>query len=69
MAFHFGINKIIVLSYYSEKESSYLHCYSETGEQHASTCLVKILDFGFSNITSHPSGSAAVVTANAILYL
>ena len=70
VAFHFGINKIIVLSKHEEKESSYLHCYSETGEQHTSTCLGKqaYLDF-LPNITSHPSGPAAVVTEKAILYL
>ena len=69
VAFHFGISKIIVLSYSREKQSFYLHCYSETGEQHTSTCLGKILDFRFPIIISHPSGSAAVVTENAILYL
>ena len=70
VAFHFGISKIIVLSKHEEKESYYLHCYSETGEQHMSTCLGKPAYFGFfTNITSHPSGPAAVVTENAILYL
>ena len=70
VAFHFGINKIIVLSKHREKESLYLYCYSETGEQHTSTYLGKKADFGFpTNITSHPSGSAAVVTEKAILYL
>ena len=69
VAFHFGISKIIVLSYYREKESLYLHCYSETGEQHMSTCLGKPTDFGCLAITFHPSGPAAVVTPSAILYL
>ena len=70
VAFHFGISKIIVLSYYKEKKSLYLHCYSETGEQHMSICLGKTAYFGYpAIITSHPSGPAAVVTRNAILYL
>ena len=70
VAFHFGISKVIVLSYYWEKKSLYLHCYSETGEQHTSTCLGKTTYFGLSkNITSHPSGPAALVTKNAILYV
>ena len=70
VAFHFGIRKIIVSSYYREKESLYLHCYSETGEQHMSTCLGKILNFGYcAIIISHPSGPAAVVTGKTILYL
>ena len=70
VAFHFGISKIIVSSINLEKRSLYLHCYSETGEQHMSTCLGKTAYFSFfSNITSHPSGPAAVVTENAILYL
>ena len=70
VAFHSGISKIIVLSEHKEKESYYLHCYSETGEQHMSTCVGQTSDFGFNpNITSHPSGPAAVVTKNAILYL
>ena len=70
VAFHFGISKIIVLSYCTRKESLYLHCYSETGEQHMSTCLTKKTCFQLlPNIISHPSGPAAVVTQNAILYL
>ena len=70
VAFHFGISKIIVLSKNKEKESYYLHSYSETCEQHMSTCLGKIANFGFiTTITSHSSGSAAVVSRNAILYL
>ena len=70
VVFHFGISKIIVSSYYREKKSFYLHCYSETGEQHMSTCLGKIDDFDlFPTITSHPSGPAAVVTEKGILYL
>ena len=85
VAFHFGISKIIVLSKHEEKESYYLHSYSETGEQHMSTFLGKIANFGFittitshssgsaavlsRNITSHPSGPAVVVTRYAILYL
>ena len=67
VAFHFGISKIIVLSEHKEKKSLYLHCYSETGEQHMSTCLAERSDF--SRITSHPSGAAAVVTEEAILYM
>ena len=69
VAFHFGISKIIVLSEHNEKKSYYLHCYSETSEQQMSTYLGKIADFGFPIITSHPSGPAALVTPNAILYL
>ena len=69
VAFHFGISKIIVLSKHLEKETLYLHCYSETGEQHMSTCLGKTAYFDFRNITSHPSGPAAVVTQKVILYL
>ena len=70
VAFHFGMSKIIVISYYREKKSLYLHCYSETGEQHMSTCLGKVDDYVYAAyIKSHPSGSAAVVTKNAILYL
>ena len=67
VAFHFGINKIIVLSYHEEKESYYLHCYSETGEQHMSTCL-RVTAY-LPNVTSHPSGAAAVVAEEAILYV
>ena len=70
VAFHFGISKIIVLSEQEEKKSYYLHCYSETGEQHTSTCLGKTADFGcLAIIASHPSGPAAVVTRYAILDL
>ena len=70
VAFHFGISKIIVLSYHDGKESYYLHCYSETGEQHMSTCLGKKVYLGFDiNIKSHPSGATAVVTEEVILYL
>ena len=69
LAFHYGIGKIIVLSEHKKKGFYYLHCYSETGEQHMSTSLGKEADFDFPNITSHPSGSAAVVAKNAILYL
>ena len=70
VAFHFGISKIIVLSEQEEKESYYLHCYSETGEQDTSTCLGKTADFGYlAIITSHPSGPAVVVTRYAIFYL
>ena len=69
VAFHFGTSKIIILSQHEEKESLYLHCYSETDEQLTSTRLVKTAYFDLSHITSHPSGAAAVVTENAILYL
>ena len=71
VVFHFGISKIIVLSYYREKElyTLYLHCYSETGEQHMSTCLGETNPIRFPNIISHPSGPAALVKRFAILYL
>ena len=70
VAFHFGISKIIVLSYYMEKMSYYLHCYSETGEQHMSTHLRKRDDFVLlSNVTSHPSGAAAVMAKEVIWYV
>ena len=70
VAFHFGISKIIVFREHEEKESYYLHCYSEKGEQHMSTSLGKTADLGFfATITSHASGPAAVVTRFAILYL
>ena len=69
VAFHFGISKIVVLSEHEEKESYYLHCYSETGEQHTSTYLGKAAYGFFHNVTSHPSGPAAVVTEEVILYM
>ena len=69
VAFHFGINKIIVLSEHEEKKFLYLLCYSETGEQHMSTCLGKIGYFDFPQIKSHPSGPAAVLASDAILYV
>ena len=69
VAFHFGINKIIVLSKNVTKKCHYLHCYSERGEQHTSTCLGDSGCFGNCIITSHPSGAAAVVASKNILYL
>ena len=70
VAFHFGISKIIVVNFYKEKKSLYLHCYSETGEQHMSTCLGKTAYLGYpANIRSHSSGPAAVVTRYVTLYL
>ena len=70
VAFHFGISKIIVSSKHLKKESYYLHCYSETGEQHTSTSLGTTTYFDHAhNIISHSSGLAAVVTKNDILYL
>ena len=70
VAFNFGISKIIVLSENKERRSYYLHCYSETGEQNMSSSLGEATYFHVAiNITSHPSGQAAVVTENAILYL
>ena len=74
MAFHFGISKIIVLSVHKGKRYSYLHCYSEKGEEHTSTCLGERTYYNspltFANIiTPHPGGQAAVLTRKAILYL
>ena len=73
VAFHCGINKIIVLSIHTQEKLNYLHCYSETGEHQTSICLNYITCHDcfpyFSNIKSHPSGAAAVLTRNTILYL
>ena len=78
VAFHFGISKIIVLSKRTDKDSYkfqnfyYLHCYSESGEHHMSTCLNETNDpapINFHRITSHPSGAAAVLADETILYL
>ena len=74
VAFHFGISKIIVLSEDRENGVYHLHFYSETSNEHTSTCLDERSYFNTSltfayNITSHPGGPAAVVTSKAILYL
>ena len=69
VAFHFGISKIIVLSYHKENDFLYLHCYSEAGEKHTSICLDERSYTRFSLITSHPSGAAAIFTPYAILYV
>ena len=76
MAFHFIMRKILVLSCVihlsSLSEYSYfLHCYSETGKLENSTFLCKkerSISLVFV-ITSHPSGSVAVVEEGSITYI
>ena len=72
MAFHFGINKIIYTTSESEKNYFFLHSYSEKGEQYSSICLGSVSDyneFRHYRITSHPSGPAAILTREGIVYL
>ena len=73
VTFHFGINKIIVLGFDKEKDSYYLHCYSETGEHPTSTCLNDTTYYSVfyynTNIKSHLSGPAAILTEISILYV
>ncbi|CAB4010218.1 Hypothetical predicted protein [Paramuricea clavata] len=70
-AFHFVICKIIVLSYYSEKEGScFLHRYSETGELETSMFFCNTPNIKRSpDITSHPRSPVAIVGMRTITYI
>jgi hypothetical protein len=73
MAFHYGIRKIIVLTYVREKQSYFLVCYTEKGKQETPTFFCKRDDddhFGLEvSITSHPSGPFAVVRRRSITFI
>ena len=69
VAFHFGVNKIIVLSECREKDSCFNHRCARTCQQLTSTCLGNTSYYVSNNIKSHPSVPTAVLTRKAILYL
>ena len=66
-AFHFVLRKIMVLNMMEREFSMLLHCYSETGKLETSM-RVDILDI-FSDMMSHPSGPAAIVGDETIIYI
>ena len=66
VAFHFAFNKMIVLTYVKKKESYFLLCYAEEGELETTTYFCEKADHGMPEITSHPSGSFAVLTRKCI---
>ena len=68
--FHLVIHKIIVLSYFEEESSCFLHFYSETGELENSMVFSVEEDLtSLPKITSHPSGPVAIVGVKSIIYL
>ena len=68
--FHLVIHKIIVLSYFEEESSCFLHFYSETGELENSMGFSVEEDLtSLPKITSHPSGPVAIVGVKSITYL
>ncbi|CAB3991604.1 Hypothetical predicted protein [Paramuricea clavata] len=67
IAYHYGIRKIIVLTYVND--SYFLLCYTEAGDLETSTFLRKRIDQEYINITSHPSGPVAVVTDKSITFI
>ena len=69
VAFHYVIRKIIVLTYVKEKCSCFLLCYTETGELETSTIFCKRSIELLPSITSHPSGSVAVVGEDYITFI
>ena len=66
LAFHFAFSKMIVLTYVKKKESYFLLCYAEEGELETTTYFCEKADDGMPEITSHPSGSFAVLTRKCI---
>ncbi|CAB4017669.1 Hypothetical predicted protein [Paramuricea clavata] len=60
VAFHYGTSKIIVLTYVENKDSYFLLYHTEAGELETETLFCNNWS-EFPQITSHPSGSVAVV--------
>jgi hypothetical protein len=66
VVFHFVIRKIIVLT--GDRDSYFLHSYSETGELETSKFCFNDTE-GYPQITSHASGPVAIVRGRNITYI
>ncbi len=68
-AFHFVLRKIMVLGYMERENSSFLHCYSETGKLETSMRVPFTSGIPWFYIISHPSGPVAIVGYYTINYI
>jgi hypothetical protein len=69
VAYHYGIRKIIVLTYVKKNNSYFLLCYTEAGDLETSTFFCEGIDYERIKITSHPSGPVAVVREKSITFI
>jgi hypothetical protein len=69
VAYHYGIRKIIVLTYVDKNDSYFLLCYTEAGDLETSTFFCKRIDYERIKITSHPSGPVAIVREKSITFI
>jgi hypothetical protein len=67
--FHYGIRKIIVLTFSLDEDSYFLLCYSENGELEKRTFFLKATEFALPRIKSHPSGRVAVFWQKNIVFI
>ena len=69
VAYHYGIRKIIVLTYVKKNNSYFLLCYTEAGDLETSTFFCEGIDYERIKITSHPNGPVAVVREKSITFI
>ena len=70
MAFHYVLDKIVILTYsWEENRSCFLLCYSVAGELESSTYFCDVIKSWFPFVISHPGGPVAVVREKIITYI
>ena len=69
LAFNYVICKRIVLTHVEKKDSFFLLCYTEAGEQETETFFCKRIDGFYPRICSHPSGPIAIVRKKSITFI